>query len=115
MQDITSQFVNTNSKARNIRSVLTTDMNIKCPRRLGERNNRYFQSKPFKISYRLPQPKGYPALRRTFIANYRHNFSIKQPASLKDFCTRKQMQNGTPVCTGTSRPSRRDVQLREKN
>ncbi len=39
MQDITSQFVNTNSKARNIRSVLTTDMNIKCPRRLGERNN----------------------------------------------------------------------------
>jgi len=43
----------------------------------------------------LTQPNGYLALRRTLIANCLNNLANKQPASLKDICTRKQTQNET--------------------
>jgi len=43
----------------------------------------------------LTQPNGYLALRRTLIANCPNNLANKQPVSLKDICTRKQMQHET--------------------
>jgi len=39
----------------------------------------------------LNQPNGYLALRRTLIANCPNNLANKQPVSLKEICTRKQM------------------------